>query len=394
MSKTIKVCHIANADMAIRFLLLEQLKFLKKEGYKVFAVCSGGKWIKDIENQGVKVKIVKFKRKIFSPVSDLVALIKLVVYFKKEKFDIVHTHTPKAGFLGQLAAKLVGIPIVINTLHGFSFAQNTPYFKKKFLIFLERITAKFSDLILSVSQRVIDTAIKEKICPSQLIKYLGRDIDIERFNPARFNEEFILEKKKQLGVDPKKKVIGIVARLVAEKGYRELFEAFKMVLEKFPEIIILSVGAEEPEKKDAINKNIVKKYGIEGKVIFLGERADVDEIYPLMDIFVLPTYREGIGGSILEASAMERPIITNDIVNCREAVENGKTGILVKTNTPEEIFKAIIYIFSNQKKAKEMARHARGKIKKEFNQQIVFMRLSEIYSQLINKMLLKNGRSS
>jgi len=382
----IKVCQVASVDMTLRFMLLNQLKFLRGEGYEVHAVCSSGKWIREIEEKGIRVKTIEMKRKI-SPISDLIALFQLISFLKKEKFDIVHTHTPKAGFLGQLAAKIAGVPIIINTIHGFYFQKSSSWLKRKFFIFIEKIAAFCSDLIFSVNKEDIKTAIKEKICNPNLIKYLGDGIDLSRFNRKRFSQEFIENKKRELGINPSKKVIGIVARLVKEKGYLELFEAFKKILKKFPETLLLIVGPEEPEKKDKINPEIIKNYNLEKNVIFLGERTDVDEIYPLMDIFVLPSHREGLGLSILEASATERPVVATDIRGCREAVEDGKTGILVSPKNSEKLAKALIYLLLNPERAEEMGKAGREKVKREFNEILVFDRIKKGYQRLIQEKL-------
>ena len=130
-----KVCYVTNIDKSVKFILFNQLKFLKNEGYEVYTACSPGKWIRDIENEKIKVKTIRFKRKI-SPISDLIALIQLFFYFEKEKFDIVHTHTPKAGLVGQLAAKMAGVPIIVNTVHGFYFQNNDHKHKRKFFILI------------------------------------------------------------------------------------------------------------------------------------------------------------------------------------------------------------------------------------------------------------------
>ena len=387
-SKTnkIKVCQVATVDSSIRFLLLNQIKHLQKEGYEVSVVCSPGKWIKEIEPQGIKVKTIKMKRKI-SPISDLIALFRLISFFKKEKFDIVHTHTPKASFLGQLAAKIAGVPIIINTIHGFYFQKDSPWLKRNFFILIEKIAAFCSNLIFSVNKEDIETAIKEKICEPNLIKYLGDGVDLSHFNPKRFSQEFIENKKKKFGIDPSKKIIGIVARLVKEKGYLELFEAFKKVLEKFPETLLLIIGPEEPEKEDKINPEIIKNYNLEKNVIFLGERTDVDEIYSLMDIFALPSHREGLGLSIIEASAMERPVVATDIRGCREVTDDGKTGILVPSKNSEKLAEALIYLLSNLEKAKEMRKAGRKKVEKEFDERIIFDRMKKEYQRLVKEKL-------
>lgn len=381
-SKNIKICHVANTDMVVRFLLLDQLKFLQDEGYAVLAVCPKGPLIKDVEKEGIRVKAINFKRKI-ALIAHLVTLFKLFFYFKKEKFDIVHTHTPVPGFLGQIAAKMAGIPIIINTLHGFYFHKDTPLLKRKFYILIEKVAAKCSDLIFSQNKEDINTAIKEKICSSQKIKYLGNGINLQRFNPQRFSEEFIFQKKKNLGINPNLKIIGIVGRLVKEKGYLDLFEAFKKVLERFPETLLLSIGSPEPEKRDAIQPEIVKNYGIEKNVLFLGQRTDVDEIYPIMDIFVLPSWREGFPRTIIEAAAMGKPIIATDIRGCRETVENSKTGVLVPQKNPEKLAEAMIYLLKNPKNAEKMAGAAREKAEKTFDEKEIFNRIRKEYIKLI-----------
>jgi len=387
ISKKIKICYIVSVDMTLKFMLLNQLIFLRNQGYDVYAICSSGKWVKDIEKENIKVKIIKFKRKI-SPFSDIIVFFRLYFYFKKEKFDIIHVHTLKPEFYGQIAAKLAKVPIILNTLHGFDFSDYDPFFKKFLFISLERIAANYSTLIFTIARHIIERAIKEKIGSPNLFKYLGRDIDTNRFNPNKFSEIFIIEKKKQLGVSLDRKIIGIVARLVVEKGYLDLFQSLKNVIQKFPETLLLIIGQEELEKKDSINQNIVKNYGIENNVMFLGERTDMEELYSVMDVFVLPSHREGLGAAILEASAMEKPVIATNTGGCPEIINNGETGILVPVKTPEKLSEALIFILENSQKAKEMGKMGRQKIVREFSEEIVFSRLWQEYNKLINKNVL------
>jgi glycosyltransferase involved in cell wall biosynthesis len=378
----IKICHIANTDRAVRFLLLNQLKFFQQQGYNVSAVCSNGKFVKDIESQGIRVKTIEVKRKI-SPVSDLIYVFQLRRYLRKEKFALVHTHTPKPGLLGQLAAKMAGTPIIINTIHGLYFNQDSNFLKRKFFIFIEKIAAKCSDLIFSQNQEDIQTAIKENICSATKIKYLGNGVDLEKFNPNRFSQEFIKEKKQKLGISEHRKIIGIVGRMVQEKGYYDLFEAISIIAKDFPDVLVLAIGPREPRKKDAVDTDMIDKLGIKNNVLFLGERTDIDEIYPIMDIFVLPSHREGFPRAVLEASALARPIIATDIRGCREAVDNGSTGVLVPKKDPQKLAKAIMYFFENPDKAKQMGKNASTKALKEFDEQLVFAKLIREYRALI-----------
>ncbi|MFC1630190.1 glycosyltransferase family 4 protein [Patescibacteria group bacterium] len=381
-----KICYISSVDVTIKFILFNQIKFLKREGHNVHVVCSFRKWKKNIEKEGIKTKNMGFKRRI-TPISDLIILIRLFFYLKKEKFDIVHTHTPKASLLGQLAAKMAGVPIIVNTVHGFYFQKRDSWKKRIFFISIEKIAAKCSDLIFFVNREDMETAVKEKICPPEIRKYFGGAVDMKRFDPEKFSNEFILSRKKQLGINPNNKIVGIVSRFVGEKGYLDLFPAFKKILKDLPKTTLLIIGALDKEKKDSINPKIVKKYNIEKNVIFLGERSDVDVMYSLIDVFVLPSYREGLGISIIEASSMKKPVVATDIRGCREAVDGGKTGLLVPIKNPEKLAKAIMWLFKNPKKAKEMGERGREKIQREFDENIIFSRINTEYQRLLREKL-------
>jgi len=381
----IKICYVVSSSLTLKFILFNQLKFIQGLSFEVSAVCSEGKWVKEIEKQGIKVKIINFNRD-FNVFVHIICFFKLLSYFKKEKFDIICTHTPVPGLLGQIAARAAGIPIVVNTIHGFYFQNKDKWLKRKLFILAEKIAAKCSDLIFFVNREDIKTAKKEKICRPEIIRYFGGGIDCQRFDPNRFSKEFISVKKNALGVG-NKKVVGIVARLVKEKGYMDLFLAFKKVLAKFPDTVLLMAGPKEPKKKDAVKLSTIKDHGLEDKVIFLGGRTDVDEIYLLMDVFVLPSYREGLGISLLEASAMEKPVVACNIRGCREAVEDGKTGLLVPLKNPQKLAETIIYLLENPKIAQEMGQRGRVKVLKEFNEQLVFGRIKKEYERLIREKL-------
>ncbi|MEK7663905.1 MAG: glycosyltransferase [Patescibacteria group bacterium] len=387
--RNVKICQVVSSDFTLRFMLFDQLKFLRSQDYDVHAVCSPGKWIQSLENEGIKVKTIKLSRRMISPFSDLLAFIRLFFYFKKEKFDIVHVHTPKAEIYGQLSAYLAGVPIILNTLHGFGsdLPRSLPYWQKKLYLLLQKITGKYSSVVFSISDDIINKAKEHKIFSADVLLYLGRDIDTDRFNPQNFNDEFKKRKKKELSIPDDKRIVGIVARLVVEKGYLELFEAFQEILKKYDNVVLLVVGPLEPEKKDPINLETIKSYGFGSNVIFLGDRTDVQELYSVMDIFVLPSRREGLGAVILEASSMERPVIATNTGGILEAVDDGKTGILIPVNNPNKIVSAIGYLLDNPEIAREMGIMGRKKVIQKFSKKIVLERLGSAYEELIKKKL-------
>lgn len=389
IKNNLKICLVASVDITVKFLLLSQIKFFQEKGCDVHVVCSPGKLLKDIETQGIKIRTITIKRKIFAPISDIVSLFRLFFYFKKEKFDIVFTFTPKPGFLGQISAKLAGVPIILNTIFGFYFHENTPYLKRKFFIFIEKIAGKCSSFVFFRNIEDFKTAQKEKIITQGKAEFIGDGIDISKFDSKRFSLDFIKNKKEKLGIDQNVFVVGIVARLVKEKGYLELFSAFKKVIEKFPKTLLLVIGSADTKKFDSIEISIVKDFDIEKNILFLGERNDIDEIYSVMNAFVLPSYREGFSHSIMEASAMSLPIITSDVRGCRGAVDNGVTGILVPAKDSEKLAEAIVHFLENPEKIKHMGIFGRQKAQREFDERIVFGRIKKEYDRLIELKLNK-----
>ncbi len=374
-----KICFVVAADVTLKFLLISELKFFKDKGYEVFVVCSPGKWLNDIKKEGIEVKEIIISRKVFSPFFDVISLCRLFFYFRKEKFDIVLTFTPKPGLLGQLAAKLAGVPVIINTIFGFYFHENIKPLKRKFFIVIEKIAAACSTFIFFRNKEDFETAQKEHMIKVGRAEFIGDGIDIAKFNSARFTPEFIIKKKQALGISSGAPVIGIVARLVKEKGYVELFEAFKRVQEKFSDAVLLIIGLNDPQKKDSFNPESFRQKNI----IFLGERTDVDELYAAMNVFVLPSYREGFPHSVMEASAMALPVVTTDVRGCRNAIESGLTGILIPPKNSQELAKAIIGLLSDRQKAMAMGQAGRKKAEKEFDKNIL---LEKMEAQ-INKLL-------
>lgn len=385
-ARKIKVCQVVSVDISLKYLLLGQIRFLQEKGFEVWGVSSKGEWVEELR-RNFPIKNVLITRKLFTPLSDFLAVVHLIWFFRKEKFDIVHTHTPKAALLGQIAAILAGVPIRINTVHGLYFQKDSSFLKKFIFSTIEKIISWPAHLIFTVNREDIETMVDMKIADRGKIQYLGDGIDMTRFSPSHFSEEDIMGMRQELGIDPRKKVIGIVARLVREKGYLDLFRAFRMVLDKMPDTELIVVGPEEPEKEDGINPEIVKEYGIEKNVKFVGEREDVEKFYALMDVFVLPSYREGLGLSILEASAMERPVIATNVRGCREAVENGRTGTLVPPKNSEKLAEALIWMFSHPEEAKKMGKEGRAKVEREFSEKVVFTRIEKEYRRLIQERL-------
>lgn len=377
-----RVAHVTTVDLSLRYLLLNQLQRIRDEGYDVVAISADGPDVAAVEAHGIPHFAVPMTRR-FTPLADLRALIALAVLMRREKFDVVHTHTPKAGLLGQLAARISGVPVVVNTLHGFYFHEGTKPLPRRFYVWMERIAAQCSDSILSQNREDITTAIEERIAPRELLKWLGNGIDIGRFDRRRLSDERLGALRDELGLRRGAPVIGFVGRLVKEKGILDLLEATALVARTIPDVQVLIVGPYDEEKPDAIRPEVAERYGLTDRCRFLGMRHDMPELYALMDVLVLPSYREGFPRAPMEASAMGVPTVVSDIRGCREAVEQGVNGLLFPVGNVNALAQALTELLTDDERRRKMGVSGRAIAEERFDEQKVFERVLMEYERLL-----------
>lgn len=377
-----KVAHVATVDLSLRYLLLNQLQSIRDHGYDVAAISAAGPDVPFIEEHGIPHFDVPMTRR-FTPLADLKALVALTQLMRRERFDVVHTHTPKAGLLGQLAARLSGVPIVVNTLHGFYFHDGTKPVVRRFYVLMEWIAARCSDVILSQNKEDIATAIDEGIAKPELLKWLGNGIDIERFDRTRLDDETLDALRADIGLDADAPVVGFVGRLVEEKGILDLLEAAKTVVAQHPRAQFLVVGPYDDEKPDALRPDIAERYGIASHCRFLGMRHDMPELYALMDVLVLPSYREGFPRAPMEASAMGVPCVVTDIRGCRDTVDHGVNGLLFAAGDSGALADAINELLADEGRLREMGDAGRSIAEDRFDERKVFDRVLAEYERLL-----------
>jgi glycosyltransferase involved in cell wall biosynthesis len=383
VSHPLRVAHVTTIDMSLRYLLLNQLRHLAQAGYEVVGVSSPGPDVNVLRQQGIDHIPVPMTRNPFTPLHDLRALLRLTGVFRRERFTIVHTHNPKPGLLGQVAARLAGVPIVVNTLHGFYFSDNMRPGLRRVYIAMERIAARCSDAILSQNREDMATAVREGICEPDKISYLGNGIDLTRFDPAAVSDEQMARKRQEIGLPATGPVVGFVGRLVEEKGLLELFAAARVVQAQVPAVRFVFVGPVDEHKPDAITPAKALDCGIGGFSSFLGMRQDMPELYRLMDVFVLPSHREGFPRSPMEASAMCVPCVATDIRGCREAVEHGRNGLLVPLRDSEALADAIVKLLTDEEKARTMGAQGRQTALERFDERKVFRKVLDTYAGLL-----------
>jgi len=377
-----RVAHVTTVDVSLRYLLLNQLQRIRDEGYEVFGVSADGPDVAEVEAQGIPHFAVPMTRR-FTPVADLRALWALTQLMRRERFDVVHTHTPKAGLLGQLAARLSGVPVVVNTLHGFYFHEDSKPVPRRFYIWMERIAAKCSDTILSQNREDMATAVSEHIAKPEQIKWLGNGIDLARFDRRRLTDASLEELRREIGIESKAPVIGFVGRLVEEKGILDLLQAAKVVIEAIPNAQFLIVGPHDDEKPDALRPDVAERFGVAASCRFVGMRNDMPELYALMDVLVLPSYREGFPRAPMEASAMGVPALVTDIRGCREAVEHGENGLLFPVGDADALAHSLIELLEDGERRTQMGAAGRRIAEERFDEQRVFDRVLSEYESLL-----------
>jgi glycosyltransferase involved in cell wall biosynthesis len=373
------VVHLTTSDMGMRYLLLDQLRYLADQGYDVSAVSADGPHLSALRAAGIAVRTVNFTRRI-SPAQDAFALAQLVTLFRRMRPDLVHTHSPKASLLGQWAARVAGVPRRVHTIHGLYLPADARGVKRRLYLWLERSEMASAHIVLSQNAEDIATATRERLCDPERLRLLGNGIDVERFHPR--NQHGRDEVRRRLGIPNEHLVVGMIGRLVREKGYPELFEAAVAIRGRINAVTFVVVGGPEPSKPDAVTAEDVDRWALGDSLLMLGHRDDIAELLGAMDVVVLPSHREGFPRVLMEAAATGLPVVATDIRGCRDAVVDGETGILVPRRDPAALATAILRVLEDAPLRERLGTAGRRLAQRRFAQQEVFARVLQAYRDL------------
>jgi glycosyltransferase involved in cell wall biosynthesis len=382
-----KVAHITTVDSSLRYLLLNQITYLQQTGYDVVGISTPGPNVPILEAAHVRHIPLAMSRNI-APLDDLRSLMRLVRILRREHCTIVHTHNPKPGLLGQLAAKLARVPVIVNTLHGFYFHAAMPAHKQRFYIMLEKVAARCSDIILSQSQEDIQTALRERICRPQQIRHLGNGIDLSRFDPAHIEPAARDMRRASLGIPADAPVIGFVGRLAARrKGFLDFLAAGQHIVQQFPQAHFLIIGASDVGKPDAVHPDEAHEYGIAHHCHFVGERPneELPGFYASMDVLVLPSLFEGVPRALMEGAAMGVPLVATDVKGNREVVAHQQNGLLVPLGDVHALTVAIVQVLNDQAMARQMGAAGQRMAREHFNERCVFEKVKWEYARILRE---------
>ncbi len=381
-----KIIRITTVPMSLSGLLKGQLKFMSTY-FDILGVSSKGKnnQLKNITNQeGTPVIAVEMTRKI-TPIKDLIAVYRLYKLFKKEKPFIVHSHTPKAGTLGMLAAKLAGIPHRLHTIAGLPLIEATG-FKRVILNLVEKATYKCATKIYPNSFGLKDIILNHNFTKKEKIEVIAKGssngIDTSYFNPVFFdNFDKEQEFKNLLKISEKDFVFIFVGRLVSDKGINELLIAYEKISVTFKNIKLLLVGTYETELDPLLPESlqIIKN---NKTIISTGWVDDVRPYFAVSNALVFPSYREGFPNVVMQAGAMELPSIVTDINGCNEIIEHNKHGLIIPVKDEDAIYESMSFILNNKKEAISMGKQSRINIVSKYERQKVWEALLAEYQNL------------
>nr|WP_255723610.1 glycosyltransferase family 4 protein [Sporosarcina sp. ACRSL] len=380
-----QVCAV---DFSVRTLLIPLIKKSMENNYEVHTVCTDTGGFKELESQGFTMFDINIDRKI-KLTSNVKSIIQLYKLMRKEKYDIVHVHTPIASLLARIAAKLARVPTIIYTAHGFYFHEEMPQKKYRFYYTIEKNAAKFlTDYLLLQSKEDYNLAVANNFLRNDRIIHLSNGVEIwKKFNPQLISEEQSLRLKKELNLLDNSFVFTFVGRLVEEKGIFELMTAFTDIKEKYPEAELVIIGETiESERDQEAKIRLIEMLKYPG-VKHLGFRTDIPELLHISNVFVLPSHREGLPRSIIEAMAMEKAIIATNIRGCREEVFPGENGILVEKANVEDLCMAMEKLVSNRHLAKSYGVKSRQLVEELFDEEKVLNKQIDLFDFITMKKL-------
>ena len=316
--------------------------------------------------------IPQLKREV-SLIEDLRVLMRLHSIFRREKFDIVHTHTAKAGFIGRIAARLAAIPLVLHTPHGHDFYGYFGALGSRLIIMLERFAALFADRIIVFTDIEKADMVKYRVCGASKILAIHSGLDFSIFERLKVD---VVKKRAEFSLGPEDLVVGMVGRLESIKGFEYFIDSAAIVSRQIPRARFLIVGEGSLHNELAAR---ARGLNIGDKVFFAGWREDVPEILSVLDVLALASLNEAVGRVLLEAGAVGKPAVATEVGGVPEIIRNNETGILVPPRDPAAMARALIALLKDEAKRGEMGRAAKEWVRGNFNDRSMVEKLDEIY---------------
>ena len=380
-TETIKILRVVTSSISFK-LIDGQAQFMQQQGYQVITA-SGSPFPKDGIPQLKGVRFIP-QPHLVRPISvkeDLFALRDMIWLIRKERPDIIHSHTPKAGLMGMLAGWLCRVPIRIHTVAGLPLLVHSR-FKRKVLNLVERITYRCATYVYPNSHKLRDTIISLRLASPDKLRVIG-DGSSNGINVQHFCKELLAEEL----VDPIRKKVGgdftfvFVGRIVRDKGIGELVEAFTRLQQEHPEARLLLVGNFEQEL-DPLPEDVYHTIQSHPAIYCAGWQDDVRPWFAAADALAFPSYREGFPNVVLQAGAMELPSVVSDINGCNEIIIEGENGLIIPSHDAVALYQAMKRMIEDKALYTHCQQNARPLIASRYKQEDVWQATLEMYRSL------------
>lgn len=374
----LKVCQLCAVDFTLKNFLLPLVDGMRAKGWQVVSVCSNGQYVAGLRAQGYCIQAIPIARSM-NPFLALRSLIRLTLFLRRQPFDVVHVHTPVAALIGRIAAKLAGVQLVVYTAHGFYFHDHMPCWKRALFVKLEQACGRLTDLLFCQSAEDAVTAIRQGIAPASRVVAIGNGVDTQRFDPSTVCTGHNV--RNSLGIPRDAFVVGLIGRQVREKGIGEFLRAMTSLAERHQHLWVLLVGDRLDSDHDrGIARSFATAHARLGnRLVALGARDDIPEVLAAMDLFCLPSWREGMPRTIIEAMMMAKPVVATNIRGAREEVVHEETGLLVPVQSSSDIATAVEKILLNPSWGRSLGRAGRERALQLYDEKhVVALQLSHI----------------
>lgn len=360
---------------------------LNKKGYRDILVCgrvndSEGDMSYLARESGVTPVVIPELGREISIIKDFKSFIALLSIMKREKPDIVHTHTAKAGTLGRLAAICARVPVKVHTFHGHVFDGYFSPMKARIFLFIERLLACFTDRVIVVSELVKHEIVDRlKVTNSSKCVVVPLGFELDRFLACEGHRGLF---RKELGVAPDTLLVGIVGRLVPIKNHAIFLKAAKIILYKSADKNIKFVIIGDGECAIELKKE-AERQGFEDKVIFTGWKRDLVSVYADLDIVALTSLNEGTPVSIIEAMACAKPVVATDVGGVGDVVTDGRSGFLVKSNDADGLADRLIELLADKGKRERFGLCGRESVRTKYSKSRLVEDIEKLYDECLKE---------
>lgn len=328
-----------------------------------------------------RLTIIPPLQRNINPFLDLLAFLRLYSLFQRERFDIIHTHTAKAGALGRIAAALSGCRVIIHTPHGHNFYGYFAGLASKIIVSIERFLSRFTDKIIALTELEKQDFMRFRVVKENKVSVIYQGLELEAYSQSLVNR---VEMRKTFNINADELAVGMVARLEPIKGPVYFIEAAREVAVKNDKARFIVIG--EGSLRRSLEER-VETLGLRERFRFSGWREDIPIVISLLDVLVLPSLNEAVGMVVIEAQAAGVPVVATRVGGIPEIVKDNENGLLVPPADPLEIAKAVNSLLEDRQRRERFVKMGREQLEGKFRAAAMIKSISELYEELLKKRL-------